>query len=111
LDGPQDVNLGFALTIWDQLFGTAVFPTKDTVRTDTGLPGRPLLVEQASARPHHLRVFAVQLVAPFRPLREAETPSPLWIDASSSGRAPDHPSGDHDRGAAPEADETLERVR
>jgi sterol desaturase/sphingolipid hydroxylase (fatty acid hydroxylase superfamily) len=27
LDGPQDVNLGFALTIWDQLFGTAVFPT------------------------------------------------------------------------------------
>ena len=62
LFGPQDVNLGFALTIWDQLFGSAVFPTKDTVRTDTGLPGRPLLVEQASARPHHFRVFAVQLV-------------------------------------------------
>ena len=27
LDGPQDVNLGFALTIWDQLFRRAVFPT------------------------------------------------------------------------------------
>ena len=29
LDGPQDVNLGFALTIWDQLFRRAVFPTAD----------------------------------------------------------------------------------
>src|SRR5580692_10411459 len=47
LDGPQDVNLGFALTIWDQLFGLAVFPTPETIRTDTGLPGRPLTVEQA----------------------------------------------------------------
>ncbi len=26
LEGRQDVNLGFALTIWDQLFGRAVFP-------------------------------------------------------------------------------------
>ena len=39
LDGPQDVNLGFALTIWDQLFHRAVFPTAETIRTDTGLPG------------------------------------------------------------------------
>ena len=68
LDGPQDVNLGFALTIWDQLFGLAVFPTPETIRTDTGLPGRPLIVEQAGGRPHHLSVFAAQLVAPFRPL-------------------------------------------
>ena len=30
LDGPQDVNLGFALTIWDQLFHRAVFPTSRT---------------------------------------------------------------------------------
>jgi sterol desaturase/sphingolipid hydroxylase (fatty acid hydroxylase superfamily) len=43
LDGAQDVNLGFALTIWDQLFGRAVFPTPETVRIDTGLPGRPSL--------------------------------------------------------------------
>jgi sterol desaturase/sphingolipid hydroxylase (fatty acid hydroxylase superfamily) len=67
LDGPQDVNLGFALTIWDQLFHRAVFPTEATIRTDTGLPGRPLIVEQAGARPHHFSVFAAQLVAPFRP--------------------------------------------
>jgi sterol desaturase/sphingolipid hydroxylase (fatty acid hydroxylase superfamily) len=66
LDGPQDVNLGFALTIWDQLFGRAVFPTADTVRIATGLPGRPLIVEQAGLRPRHLTVLAMQLVAPFR---------------------------------------------
>jgi sterol desaturase/sphingolipid hydroxylase (fatty acid hydroxylase superfamily) len=68
LDGPQDVNMGFALTIWDQLFGRAVFPTPESIRADTGLPGRPLAVEQASERPRHLSVFAAQLVGPFRPL-------------------------------------------
>jgi sterol desaturase/sphingolipid hydroxylase (fatty acid hydroxylase superfamily) len=68
LDGPQDVNLGFALTIWDQLFHRAVFPTEETIRTDTGLPGRPLIVEQAGPRPRHLTVFAAQLIAPFRPM-------------------------------------------
>jgi sterol desaturase/sphingolipid hydroxylase (fatty acid hydroxylase superfamily) len=68
VDGPQDVNLGFALTIWDQLFHRAVFPTPETIRTDTGLPGRPLIVEQGSERSHHFSVFAAQLVAPFRPM-------------------------------------------
>jgi len=76
LDGPQDVNLGFALTIWDQLFHRAVFPTEETIRTDTGLPGRPLVVEQEAEQPRHLRVFAAQLVAPFRPMNEdANLPS------------------------------------
>jgi len=73
LDGPQDVNLGFALTIWDQLFHRAVFPTQETIRIDTGLPDRPLTVEQAGPRAQHLSVLAAQLVAPFRPMRE---PSP-----------------------------------
>ena len=68
LDGPQDVNLGFALTIWDQLFHCAVFPTEGTIRTDTGLPGRPLIVEQAGARPRHFSVLLAQLWGPFRPL-------------------------------------------
>ncbi len=77
LDGPQDVNLGFALTIWDQLFHRAVFPTEETIRTDTGLPGRPLIVEQASLRPRHLSVFAAQLVAPFRPLNYLTDLSPI----------------------------------
>jgi sterol desaturase/sphingolipid hydroxylase (fatty acid hydroxylase superfamily) len=75
LDGPQDVNLGFALTIWDQMFHRAVFPTPETIRTDTGLPGRPLVVEQAGPRARHLAVFGAQLLAPFRPLnRDTDLP-------------------------------------
>jgi sterol desaturase/sphingolipid hydroxylase (fatty acid hydroxylase superfamily) len=77
LDGPQDVNLGFALTIWDQLFHRAIFPTEATIRTDTGLPGRPLIVEQAGARPRHLSVFAAQLIAPFRPMNERTDLPPI----------------------------------
>ena len=77
LDGPQDVNMGFALTIWDQIFGRAVFPTEDTIRTDTGLPGRPLVVEQEGPRARHLAVFAQQMVAPFRPMRESTDAPPI----------------------------------
>lgn len=87
LNGPQDVNVGFALTIWDQMAHRAVFPTEETIRTDTGLPGRPLLVEQAGDRPHHFRVLAVQLIAPFRPLT-ADTigmrqPNDAWPDSGT----------------------------
>jgi sterol desaturase/sphingolipid hydroxylase (fatty acid hydroxylase superfamily) len=70
LDGPQDVNLGFVLSIWDQLFHTAVFPTPETIRIATGIPGRPLRTELEGSRPQHLAVFAAQLLAPFRPMNE-----------------------------------------
>jgi len=70
LVGAQDVNLGFVLTIWDQLFRRAVFPTPDTVRIDTGLPGRPLRVEQEGPRPRHLASFMAQMVGPFRPMAQ-----------------------------------------
>ena len=76
LDGPQDVNLGFALTIWDQLAHRALFPTPETIRMDTGLAGRPLLVEQAAERPQHLKVLAVQLVGPFRRVTAGTDP---WV--------------------------------
>lgn len=85
LDGPQDVNLGFALTIWDQLFHRAVFPTEQTIRTDTGLPGRPLIVEQAGERPHHLAVLARQLVAPFRSANDLSTSPSVRSRPSPSG--------------------------
>lgn len=76
LRGPQDVNLGFALTIWDQLSHRAVFPTPETIGADTGLPQRPLRVEQQGSRARHLAVLAAQLVGPFRPLdRPVELPS------------------------------------
>jgi hypothetical protein len=68
LDRVQDVNLGFTLTIWDQLSRRAIFPTPETVRADTGLPHRPLRVEQQGVRPQHLAVLAAQLVGPFRPM-------------------------------------------
>jgi sterol desaturase/sphingolipid hydroxylase (fatty acid hydroxylase superfamily) len=71
LRGAQDVNLGFTLTIWDQLFRRAEFPTAETIRADTGLPKRPLRVEQEGPRPHHLRVLAEQLLGPFRPIGDA----------------------------------------
>jgi sterol desaturase/sphingolipid hydroxylase (fatty acid hydroxylase superfamily) len=76
LDGAQDVNLGFALTVWDQLAARAVFPTRETVAIATGIPGRPLAVEQDGDRPRHLVVLARQLVGPFRPMpRPVELPS------------------------------------
>ncbi|HEV3188108.1 MAG TPA: sterol desaturase family protein [Acidimicrobiales bacterium] len=68
VQGRQDVNLAFALTIWDQLSHRAIFPTEETIRMDTGLPGRPLSVEQAGTRPRHFAVLLAQLLGPFRPL-------------------------------------------
>jgi sterol desaturase/sphingolipid hydroxylase (fatty acid hydroxylase superfamily) len=99
LDGPQDVNLGFALTIWDQLFHRAVFPTEATIRTDTGLPGRPLVVEQAGPRPRHFSVFAAQLVAPFRPSNNGTDRPATHTDPPRRGRT--------SLNAAPEDDEAA----
>lgn len=72
-NGPQDINLGFALTIWDQLAHRAIFPTSDTIRMDTGLAGRPLTVEQSSERPRHFSVLLAQLAGPFRALDSSAT--------------------------------------
>jgi hypothetical protein len=91
LDGPQDVNLGFALTIWDQMFHRAVFPTPETIRTDTGLPGRPLIVEQSTTRPRHLSVFVAQLVAPFRPIDHSTNLSSRREAMDRDLRGPDRP--------------------
>lgn len=85
LAGAQDVNLGFVLTIWDQLSRRAVFPTPETVAIETGLPGRPLRVEQEGRRARHLAAFAAQLVGPFRPMPEpVELPS-IRTDAIRTG--------------------------
>lgn len=91
LDGPQDVNLGFALTIWDQLFRRAVFPTEATIRTDTGLRGRPLAVEQTGP---HFSILVAQLLGPFRPLGQhydsfslQMSDGPVLVAASDEGEA------------------------
>ncbi|HWF20664.1 MAG TPA: sterol desaturase family protein [Acidimicrobiales bacterium] len=86
LDGPQDVNMGFVLTIWDQMFHTAVFPTQETVRADTGLPGRPLLVEQERPASRQLSVFAAQMWGPFRPLDKATNQASDVRDAEGSSQ-------------------------
>ncbi len=91
LDGPQDVNLGFALTIWDQMAHRAVFPTKEQAGMDTGLPGRPLAVEQAGEKPRHLSVLARQLVAPFRPMDARAQQSYLRSVSNPSDRAGHRP--------------------
>jgi sterol desaturase/sphingolipid hydroxylase (fatty acid hydroxylase superfamily) len=67
-EGAQDVNLGFAFTIWDQLSRRAVFPDATTIGIDTGLPGRPLTVEQEGPRARYLSALAAQLIGPFRPM-------------------------------------------
>ena len=85
VEGRQDVNLGFALTIWDQLSGRAVFPTAATIRIDTGLPGRPLAVEQSALRARHLSVLAAQLLGPFRPLDE-DSSSTTEHELTANGR-------------------------
>jgi len=84
VQGAHDVNLGFALTVWDQLTRRALFPTAGTVRADTGLPRRPLRVEQQGPRPRHLAVLAAQMLGPFRPLSDPEPiESVRHYDASS----------------------------
>jgi sterol desaturase/sphingolipid hydroxylase (fatty acid hydroxylase superfamily) len=90
LDGPQDVNLGFVLSVWDQLFGRAVFPTAETVRADTGLPGRPLVVEHEGPRARHFSVLVAQLLGPFRPLHD-DTDRPRVRERAG---APDVSTGD-----------------
>lgn len=91
LVGPQDLNLGFTLTIWDQLTHRALFPTPETIRAATGLPQRPLRIEQQGARPHHLAVFVAQLVGPFRPLDEPARPPSIREPAPAPQR--DHKAG------------------
>jgi sterol desaturase/sphingolipid hydroxylase (fatty acid hydroxylase superfamily) len=83
IEGAQDVNLGFALTIWDQFTRRAVFPTEETIRMDTGIPGRPLRVEQEGDRARHLAAFGAQLVGPFRPM-----PRPVDLPSVRGGRRP-----------------------
>jgi sterol desaturase/sphingolipid hydroxylase (fatty acid hydroxylase superfamily) len=86
-DGAQDVNLGFVFTIWDQLSHRAVFPTAETVGLDTGLPGRPLKVEQEGPSARHIAAFVAQLIGPFRPM-----PRPVDLP---SVRADPHPDRSH----------------
>jgi sterol desaturase/sphingolipid hydroxylase (fatty acid hydroxylase superfamily) len=86
-DGAQDVNLGFAFTIWDQLGGRAVFPDETTVAIETGLAGRPLAVEQSGARHQYVRSVAAQLIGPFRPMRQPVELASVREERQPAGQA------------------------
>ena len=64
-----------------------MFPTDETVRADTGLPGRPLAVEQAGPRARHLPVLLAQLWGPFRPL-DPNGDRPIRPEPGTSARLP-----------------------
>jgi sterol desaturase/sphingolipid hydroxylase (fatty acid hydroxylase superfamily) len=60
-----DINMGTVLTIWDRLTGRAVYPPPAAAVAPTGLAGRPIPVEQESARPQLARTFIAQWTQPF----------------------------------------------
>ena len=62
----QDANLGVVLTIWDVLAGCATFPSRRDGVGRTGLDGRPVPVEQDTARVLVPLLIAGQLFEPFR---------------------------------------------
>lgn len=72
-EGPQNVNLGIVLTLWDVLAKRAVFPTARDAVCTTGLPGRPIIVEQAGTRYRPVRTLAAQLAEPFGVMSVSET--------------------------------------
>jgi sterol desaturase/sphingolipid hydroxylase (fatty acid hydroxylase superfamily) len=65
--GRLDINLGTVFSFWDVLSRRAVFPARQSARQVgiTGLAGRPVPVEQASARPQFARTMLSQLAEPF----------------------------------------------
>ena len=78
VDGPEDVNLGFAL---DDL-GSALPPGRVPDRGHDQGRHRPGRVDRSSSsrqapRAKHLSVFAAQMVAPFRPMRTATDLPPV----------------------------------
>jgi sterol desaturase/sphingolipid hydroxylase (fatty acid hydroxylase superfamily) len=64
LDGETGRNLGVVLTVWDVLSKRSDFPARDRRPRRTGLPGRPVPVEQADVR-WHPEILLRQLGEPF----------------------------------------------
>ncbi len=62
----RDVNLGTVLVVWDVLAGTAVFPETRSAPVETGLPGRPLPVEQDPAGAGWALTMGRQLWSPIQ---------------------------------------------
>jgi sterol desaturase/sphingolipid hydroxylase (fatty acid hydroxylase superfamily) len=65
VDGMRAVNFGFVLAVWDRLAGTAALPHGRAIMA-TGIGGRPVPIEQDSARAGAGRTMIRQLAQPFR---------------------------------------------
>jgi sterol desaturase/sphingolipid hydroxylase (fatty acid hydroxylase superfamily) len=63
--GRLDINMGTVFTVWDWMTGRAVWAVPSPVTAPTGLAGRPIPVEQASARPQLVRTIIRQWTQPF----------------------------------------------
>ena len=67
--GRLDINLGTVFAVWDVLSRRAVFPASENTVIETGLSGRPILVEQDGQKPRLGRTMLTQLAEPFTSIR------------------------------------------
>jgi sterol desaturase/sphingolipid hydroxylase (fatty acid hydroxylase superfamily) len=74
-EGSLGLNLGIVLTVWDVLARRARFPVKGAAPCATGLPGRPVPVEEMGRARLDLRILWAQLAEPFSPARPGSTES------------------------------------
>jgi sterol desaturase/sphingolipid hydroxylase (fatty acid hydroxylase superfamily) len=65
VDAPAGANLGVVLTIWDVMTHRADFAESGASVARTGLPGRPLRIEQTERSWRPLGLLGHQLVQPF----------------------------------------------
>ena len=86
MDGPQNVNLGIVLTVWDVLARRAVFPVRGAPACRTGLAGRPIVVEQEGLRHRPVSVLISQLIEPFTNVTPMGAQATASADAAPASR-------------------------
>ncbi len=64
-EGPDGLNLGIVLTVWDVLGGRARFPVNSATSCRTGLADRSVRIEQAAVGRWRPGVLLSQLAGPF----------------------------------------------
>jgi sterol desaturase/sphingolipid hydroxylase (fatty acid hydroxylase superfamily) len=65
VDGPDGINLGIVLTVWDVLAGRAQFPGPAVPACRTGLADRSVRIEQEAGGRWHPAILVSQLAGPF----------------------------------------------
>jgi sterol desaturase/sphingolipid hydroxylase (fatty acid hydroxylase superfamily) len=65
VEGPDGLNLGIVLTVWDVVSGRARFPVKGEMPCRTGLAERPVRIEQTTTGRWRPGVLVSQLAEPF----------------------------------------------